>query len=163
MADHGRDRTRSPSKGGIPKTKSQKKNDKKKEKDSKKKEAERLLAEAAYSVSSESGAAETALALPEDSSTILVDMFNDLCRSVNSMTTTLQTINRRAPRDGCRLASGGKKHTINKGMDGIRAELKDQKEQVRAVVHQFSQLHLDTEKIPERHQRHDRLERRDQH
>jgi hypothetical protein len=129
MADRGRDRTRSPSKGADvePMSKSQRK---KKEKEAKRKEAARLLAEVAASSSDD---ADTnikpnadAIALPEDSSSISVDMFNSLCRSVNSINSTLQS--------------------MSQGMDGMRAQLRDQKEQVRAVVNQLSQLHIDTEK-----------------
>jgi hypothetical protein len=124
MAARGRDRTRSPSKGDVAKTKSQQKKDKKKERDAKKKEAARLLAEAVSSSDSSDEMPE-AIALPDNNTTVNADLVNTLCRAINTMTTSMAK--------------------VELGLEKVQTELRQQKTHMEAVVTQVEQIAASTE------------------
>jgi hypothetical protein len=132
MADRGRarTRTRSPSKGGsIVNDESQKhkdKKNKKKDKEAKKKEAARLLAEAeaVSSESSDAADAAEALALPDNNTTIDPALINSLCRAINTMTSSMSK--------------------VEKGLEQVQTELRQQKSQVAAVVSTVEKIAANT-------------------
>jgi hypothetical protein len=129
MPDRGRERTsrsRSPSKGGERK---KSKKEKKAERDKKKEEARKLLEAPDSDDSSEvspAGGPVAAIALPENLTTVDVDMLNSLCRSVNALTMQVAK--------------------VSEGMDKVADELRSQKIQVQAVASQVEKIYADTSK-----------------
>jgi hypothetical protein len=117
-------RSRSSERGRAKKDKRQKK-DKKDRRDRRRRD--RAPGEA--TTDSEDGQqrrSSSALALPENVTTVDAELINSLCRSVNEMTTAVAK--------------------MSKGMDKVTEELRSQKAQVQTVVSQLQQLHLDTTK-----------------
>jgi hypothetical protein len=129
MADRGRarTRTRSPSKGGSGLAKHKDKKNKKKEREAKKKEAAKLLAEAdaVTSESSDVAEQEMALALPDNNKVVDLDLFNSLCRAINTMTTSMSK--------------------VEKGLEQVQVELRQQKNHVEAVVTHVEKIAATTE------------------
>jgi hypothetical protein len=117
-------RSRSPSNGGNGGKKSKKdKKDKKLAREKAKEEARKLLASPDTDSSEDpvtGGGAPSALAIPDNNTIVTADLINSLCRAVNSMTTTMTRVER--------------------GMDQMQAELRQQKTHIDAVVAQVEHI-----------------------
>jgi hypothetical protein len=114
-------RSRSPSNGGNGGKKSKK--EKKIAREKAKEEARKVLASLDTDSSEDpvtGGGAPSALAIPDNNTIVTADLINSLCRAVNSMTTTMTRVER--------------------GMDQMQAELRQQKTHIDAVVAQVEHI-----------------------